>query len=70
MQSPKKRSLLGVNEHFEGEHTQKYTFYSASFVAGILLYTRKNYRHRELLIRTIALRDEVKTAVDPHVGAW
>ena len=26
MRSPKKRSLLGVNEHFEGEHNDKIHF--------------------------------------------
>ena len=26
MRSPKKRSLLGVNEHFEGEHNDKIDF--------------------------------------------
>jgi len=26
MRSPKKRSLLGVNEHFEGEHNAKIHF--------------------------------------------
>ena len=30
MRSPKKRSLLIVNEHFEGKHNDKIYFYSLS----------------------------------------
>ena len=33
MRSPKKRSLLSVNEHFEGEHNNKRTF-----LVGLLQY--------------------------------
>ena len=32
VRSPKKRSLLSVNEHFEGEHNNKRTFFVGLFI--------------------------------------
>ena len=46
MRSPKKRSLLSVNEHFEGEHNDKIHFLFSLILCRyhILKLTNRNHR--------------------------
>ena len=64
MRSPKKRSLLGVNEHFEGEHNDK-----IHFLFSLILYYENltiNYKlpKRLLVLRIIFIVDLSSTKIE------
>ena len=47
MRSPKKRSLLGVNEHFEGEHNDKIHFLFSLFPSTTKVRTQAGYLQQQ-----------------------